>query len=106
MYETEDLYTYVDYICHIDTPRYKGLKIVPSISAMRDLMKHGKTLADAAEILENGHDAPRKRKKGVIERWADSGKKTFNAVAAMDYNEQAKEEVWVLVHFGKFTRKK
>ena len=73
---------------------------------MRELMQEGLTLDDVQEILEQGHDAPRKRKKGCIEKWLDRGNKTYNAVVARDYNETLKEEVWVLVHFGKFGRKK
>ena len=85
--------------------RYEGLRIVPSLSAMRELMKHGKTLSDVVCILKQGQDAPRKRKKGVIERWLGKGSKTYNAVVAKDFNEQSSEEVWVLIHFGKFSRK-
>jgi len=105
MKKTKPLYTYVIDICDISMPKYKGMKITPSISAMRELMKYGKTLTDVAQILEHGYDAPRKRRKGVVERWLDKGKKTINAVVAKDYNEQAKEDVWVLIHIGKFTRK-
>ena len=38
--------------------KYKGLRIAISHSAMQD----GKTIYDVVEILENGYDAPRKRK--------------------------------------------
>ncbi|MFC1752559.1 hypothetical protein ACFL96_04100 [Thermoproteota archaeon] len=108
MLKPKDLYTYVLNICHINTldVKYKGLRIVPSISAMRDLMKHGKTLAHAAVILEQGYDAPRKRSRGKIEKWLDKGRKTFNAVIAKNYDNIAKEEVWILIHFGRFTRRK
>ena len=104
--KAKDLYTYVLDICHINTldARYKGLRVVPSISAMRELMKYGKTLADAVVVLEEGYDAPRKRGRGKIERWLERGNKIFNAVVAKDYNEKAREEVWVLIHFGKFSR--
>ena len=58
-----------------------------------------------SEILETGYDAPRKRKQGTIEKWLDKGKKTYNAVVAKDYHEILKEDCWVLVHFGKFSRR-
>jgi len=86
--------------------KYKGLRIVVSNLAMTELMKEEKTLYDVVQILEEGYDAPRKRKAGTIERWLDKGKKTFNVVIAKDYNEVMKEDVWVLIHFGKFTRRK
>jgi hypothetical protein len=58
------------------------------------------------QILKEGYDAPRKRKAGTIEKWFNKGKKTFNAVIARDYNEIMREDCWVLIHFGKFTRRK
>ncbi len=88
------------------TVNYKGWPLVPSHAAMRELMHEGKTLLDVLEILENGQDAPRKRKAGIIEKWLHKGKKTYNTVIAQDYNETLKEDVWVVIHFGKFTRRK
>jgi hypothetical protein len=87
------------------TDRYKNLRIIVSDSAMRELMKEGKTLFDVVEILETGKDAPRKRKQGTIERWLSKGNKTYNAVVVKDYNEMMNEECWVLIHFGKFTKR-
>lgn len=88
------------------TEKYKGLRIVVSNSAMTELMKEEKTLYDVVQILEEGYDAPRKRSLGKIERWLDKGNKTFNVVIAKDYDEIMKEDCWVLIHFGKFTRRK
>jgi ppGpp synthetase/RelA/SpoT-type nucleotidyltranferase len=85
---------------------YKGLKIIPSYSAMRELMYYGFDIYDVIKILENGYDAPRKRKKDVIEKWLDKGNKTYNIVIGKNYNELLKEEVWVLIHIGKFARRK
>lgn len=78
---------------------------MPSYSAMRELMDEGMTLLDVFDILEQGYDAPRKRKQGTIEKWRDKRNKTYNAVIVRDYNETLKEEVWVLIHFGKFGRR-
>ncbi len=85
--------------------RYKGLRIAVSKAAMRELVKEGKTLLDVVDILERGYESPRKRGKDVLEKWLDAGGKTFEAVVARDYNEMLKEEVWVLIHFGRFTRR-
>jgi len=73
---------------------------------MRELLHEGKTLFFAWEVLENGYDAPRRRGSSTMERWLDKGKKTYNAVIARSYDEIMKEEVWVLIHFGKFTRRR
>ena len=85
--------------------KYKGLRIAISHSAMQELMHEGKTIYDVVEILENGYGAPRKRKEGTIEKWLDKGKKTYNAVIVKDYHEILKENCWVLIHFGKFSRR-
>lgn len=85
--------------------KYKGLRIAISHSAMQELMQEGKTIYDVVEILENGYDAPRKRKSSTIEKWMNKGKKTYNAVIVKDYHEILKEDCWVLIHFGKFTRR-
>lgn len=85
--------------------RYERLRIAVSHSAMSELMKENKTLRDVIEILEQGYDAPRKRKTGTIEKWLNEGRKVFNVVIIKSYDEIMKEECWVLVHFGKFTRR-
>ena len=85
--------------------RYLNLRIIVSDSAMRELMKEGKTLFDVVEILVSGVDAPRKRKSGTIEKWLAKGNKTYNAVIVKDYHEILKEDCWVLIHFGKFSRR-
>ena len=83
--------------------RYAGLRVIISSAAMRELYKHGKSLWDVIDILENGSDAPRKRGRDTIDRWLQKHKKTYNAVVVKDYNEKLKEECWVLIHFGIFT---
>ena len=84
--------------------KYKGLRIAISHSAMQELMQEGKTIYYVVEILENGCEAPRKRKEGTIEKWLDKGKKTYNVVIVKDYHEILREDCWVLIHFGKFSR--
>ena len=85
--------------------QYKGLRIAVSNAAMRELMKHEKTIFDVVQILETGFDAPRKRKEGTIEKWLNKGNKTWNAVVVKDYHEILRDECWVLIHFGQFTRR-
>ncbi|MBU1204189.1 MAG: hypothetical protein KKG60_03940 [Nanoarchaeota archaeon] len=86
--------------------RYKGLRIIHSLSAARELAKLGENSVFVLKVLDEGYNAPRKRKKGTIEKWLDKGKKTFNVVIVKDYEETYHEEVWVIIHFGKFTKKK
>lgn len=104
---SKDLYTYVNNICFEDMfGSYNGIKIHVSYSAAQELFKEEKTLSDVLEILNLGSDAPRKRKKDTIEKWLRKGNKTYNAVIVKNYNEALKEECYVLIHFGKFTRNK
>lgn len=102
------LLTYVYFIClmNMSSPKYEGLSIFISDSAMRELVKHKQTIYDVVQILEEGYNSSRKRKQGTIEKWLDKGDKTFNAVIIKDYHFTLKEECWVLIHFGKFTRRK
>lgn len=82
--------------------KYQGLRINLTYSAMQELAEEEKTLYFVLKILEEGHDAPRKRKKGTIEKWLNRGNKIYNAVVVKDYNYDLKEDVWLLIHFGKF----
>jgi hypothetical protein len=85
--------------------RYEGLRIAPTRAAQRELFKLGMDIQDCLDILKNGY-SPRKRAKGTVERWLDKGNKTFNVVVAKDYDEIRHEECWVLIHLGKFTKRK
>ncbi len=97
--------TYSIDICWQDMPvKYKGLRLTSSKSALNELMKYGFDLEDCKEILELGYHG-RKRSKNKIEKWLDRRDKTFNIVIAKDFHEIMKEEVWVIIHLGKFTKK-
>lgn len=84
---------------------YKGLKIAVSHSAMQEMMHYSVSLGDVLRVLQDGYDAPRRRKKGTVEKWLDKGAKTFNAVVVKSFDETAGKDCWLLIHFGKFTRK-
>ena len=86
--------------------RYKDLKLILSKSAKEELFKYGCTLEDCKKILEEGYDAPRKRKGDVVEKWFDRGNKIYNCVIVKDHNEIIQEDVWVIIHLGKFGRKR
>ena len=85
--------------------RYNGLRLVPSKSAMREMMKLGLALADCKEILEIGNDAPRKRSIGTEEKWLSKGHKTYSVVVVRSFNHFYSEEVQLITHVGKFGRK-
>ena len=85
--------------------RYKGLKLIPSKSAARELLNYGLMIADCEEILENGYE-PRKRAKNTVEKWMDFGNKTYNVVVVKSYNYFYREDVYLITHVGKFTKKK
>ena len=85
--------------------RYKDLRLIPSKTAGRELIKYGFMIEDCKEILERGY-SPRKRQKGTIEKWMDYGNKTHNVVVVKSFNYLYNEDVYLIVHFGEFTKKK
>jgi hypothetical protein len=85
--------------------RYEGLRLIPSRSAARELAKYGFMIADCKEILEKGY-SPRKREKNTTEKWMDYGNKTYNVVIVKSFNYMYNEDVYLIIHFGKFTKKK
>ncbi len=84
---------------------YKGLRLIPSKSAAEELLRYGLTIDDCKEILENGYE-PRKRGKDTVEKWMDSGNKTYNVVIVRSYNYFYKEEVYLITHVGRFTKRR
>lgn len=84
--------------------RYRGLHLIPSKSAVRELMEYGLTLGNCKTILEKGYAAPRKRSKMTEEIRLNAGKNTYNIVIAKSFSHFYKEEVWLVVHVGRFTR--
>ena len=90
--------------------KFKGLRIEPTLSASRELVKEGKDIYDILEILEEGYESSAsKRKENIIERGLRKGNKEYKAVVAkteVTYPDGFREEVWRLIHFGKITYKK
>lgn len=89
---------------------YKGLRIEPTLSASRELMKEGKDLYDVLEILEEGYNcSASKRKANIIEKCLKRGNKEYKAVITeteVTYPDNYIEKVWRLIHFGKTSYKK
>ena len=85
--------------------RFEGLKLIPSRSAVEELVKYGLMIEDCKDILENGYE-PKKRSKGTIEKWLNKRNKTYNVVVIRSYNFLYGEEVYLIKHIGKFTKKK
>ena len=89
---------------------YKGMRIEPTLSASRELVREGKDLYDVIEILEEGYDCSKsKRKKKITERCLRKGNKEYRAVLAeteVTYPDGYIENVLRLIHFGKSTYKK
>ena len=79
--------------------------LVPSKTAMGEMLRYGLDLEDCKTILEEGYE-PRKRKKNTEEKWMDSGRKIFNIVVVKTYNIFYKEEIYLITHIGKFTKRK
>ena len=89
---------------------YKGMRIEPTLSASRELVREGKDLYDVLEILQEGYDCSKsKRKKNIIERCSKKGDKEFRVELAeteATYADGYVEKVLRLIHFGKSTYNK
>ena len=90
--------------------KYEGLHIEVTLSAARELLKEKLDLNDVSEILEKGYNCERsKRKKNIIERCIDRRGKTIKVVVVKTvsrYPDGFTEEVWRLIHVGRFTIRK
>ncbi|MCK4327729.1 MAG: hypothetical protein KAW41_04600 [Candidatus Diapherotrites archaeon] len=84
-------------------PKWRGLRVVPTRAAARELDRLHFTVHDAIEVLEEGYDCARsKRKKNVLEKCVKKGNKTIKIVVARCYNSFLKKEAWLIIHAGKF----
>jgi len=82
-------------------PLYEGLPLVPSRSVTNKLYNCNLMLRDILDILEQGYDcAKSKRKKGTIERCLDRKKITMRVVIVRAYNYSLDSEAWVIIHVG------
>ena len=93
-------------------PAYQGLPIITvqtrrgQKNVLDELVKYGMDLYDVEEILNEGYDCSRsKRRKGVLEKCIDRGNKTIKVVVQRGYIELDGKECWELIHVGKFSRR-
>lgn len=74
---------------------------------MKELCDLGIDLTTVVEVLENGYDCFRsKRKAHTIEKCIDKGTKTLKIVAVKSYNYSLQTDVWVITHAGVFTKRR
>ncbi len=85
--------------------RYKGLRLIPSKSAIDEMFRLGLMIHDCKMILENGYDAPRRRAEGCEEKWFSKKNKIINVVVVRTFNYFYNEEVYLITHVGCFGRK-
>lgn len=85
--------------------RFEGLKIIPSRTASREMSELKLDIDDCIYILEEGYSVT-KRGKGIVERCLDVGNKTYKVVVAKSYNYILKEEVYLITHVGKTSKKR
>ena len=82
-------------------PKWKRKELKPSAAAYRELFKHNMDLFDVLDILENGYDCERsKRKKGTFERCKKVGKKTLKVVVVESIQKWDDSPVWLIIHIG------
>ena len=93
-------------------PIYQGLPIITvqtrkgQKNVLDELLRHGMDLDDVAEILQEGYDCSRsKRRKGVVEKCIDRGGKTIKVVVQRGFIELDGQECWEVIHVGAFSRR-
>lgn len=93
-------------------PIYQGMPIITvqtrrgQKNVVDELVKYGMDLDDVADILNEGYDCSRsKRRKGVLEKCIDKGDKTIKVVVQRGFIELDGRECWELIHVGKFSRR-
>ena len=91
---------------------YQGLPIITvqtrrgQKNVLDELVKYEMDLDDVAEILNEGYDCSRsKRREGVLERCIDRGNKVIKVVVQRGFIELDGKECWELIHVGKFSRR-
>ena len=88
-------------------PKYRGLYILASRSAMYEFARYGVSTHVVAEILEYGYDCERSRRaKGTIERCLDVGRKTLKAVVVRKYFPHLDNDAWLITHVGLISRRR
>ena len=89
----------------MDLPRWRGLLIVPTNNARREMEGLDMDIFDAADILENGFDCAKSlRGSSVYERCIREGRKVLRVVAVpaeVQYPDGSVEKVWKIIHVGK-----
>ena len=82
-------------------PTWKKHPLIPTLSATRGLLKLNMDLYDVLEILENGYDcAKSKRKPEVLERCIKKKNKVVKVVVVEDEWRWSGKKVWTLTHVG------
>ncbi|MBI2672012.1 hypothetical protein HYX16_03710 [Candidatus Woesearchaeota archaeon] len=85
--------------------RYNNLRLIPSKTAAREMLKHGFMTEDCKTTLENSYKS-RKRQEDTTEKWMDLRSKTYNIIVVKSFNHFYGENVYLIKHFGMFTKKK
>jgi len=86
---------------------HEGFVLVPTRSAMKELFDLGLDLFMVAEVLEDGYDCHRsRRKKGTLERCIDREGKTIKVVVVRSFNHSLQTDVWAITHVGVFTKRR
>lgn len=103
---------YIQDVITLYEPTYQGLPIITvqtrrgQKNVIDELVKNGMDLDDVAEILNEGYDCSRsKRRKGVLEKCIHKGNKTIKVVVQLGFIELDGKDCWELIHVGKFSRR-
>lgn len=86
---------------------YEGLRIEFTEHASREITSLGLNHFEVLKILEEGFDCQRsKRKEYVREKCIIKRNKIIKVVAARKFNSFFNEDIWLIIHAGKFSLKR
>jgi hypothetical protein len=84
-------------------PEWKGLPVIPTKSALDELIKYYMDLEDVVRILELGYEFT-KRRKGTVEKCLNRKGEVIKVVVVQSYNYSLKTDCWVVKHIGIYKR--
>ena len=85
--------------------KWRGLSLIPSKSATKEMYDLSMTISDVKYILENGYSCEKsRRKQGTYEKCFDRKRKTFRVVVSKTYHYVEKKNVFVIIHVGIHSR--
>lgn len=91
---------------YLQLPAWQGLQLKNTKASYHELEELGMDLSNVVNILENGYDCSRsKRREDLYERCVNWYNKTIKVVVVKTFDTDLDAWVWVVLHVGMFGRR-